>query len=80
MKIKKRKYIGGCDTPGPMDNNCTESKYSIFPSLPIKLNWDFTPNSAHHLRIQGGFLDYNYPDEGKEEYKFKYLLKLWDMI
>lgn len=75
-KIRKRKYIGGCDTPEPQDDFCFESKHSIFPSLPIKLEWDFTPNSAHHLRTQGGFLGYDYPDEGKEVYKFKYLLKL----
>ena len=77
MKNKKRKYIGGCDTPEPIDETCSvEGERSIFPSLPIKLIWDFTPNSAHHLRTQGGFLGYDYPDEGKEVYKFKYLLKL----
>lgn len=76
-KLKKIKYIGGCDTPEPIDDMCSvESKYSIFPSLPIKLNWDYTPNSAHHLRTQGVFLDYDYPDEGRDVYKFKYLLKL----
>ena len=76
-KLKKRKYIGGCDTPEPMDNSiCTENNHSIFPSLPIKLHWDYTPNSAHHLKIQGVFLGYDYPEEGKEVYKFKYLLKL----
>ena len=75
-KIRKIKYIGGCDTPEPKDDICTESKHSSFPSLPIKLEWDYTPNSAHHLRTQGGFLDYDYPDLGKENYKFKYLLKL----
>ena len=75
-KIRKIKYIGGCDTPEPKDDICTESKHSIFPSLPIKLEWDYTPNSAHHLRTQGGFFDYNYPDSGNENYRFKYLLKL----
>ncbi len=75
-KIRKIKYIGGCDTPEPIDDIRTESKHSIFPSLPIKLEWDYTSNSAHHLRTQGGFLDYNYPDSGNENYRFKYLLKL----
>lgn len=75
-KLKKRKYIGGCDTPESKDDICIESKYSIFPSLPIKLRWDYTPNSAHHLRTQGGFSDYDYPDLGNENYRFKYLLKL----
>lgn len=75
-KLKKRKYIGGCDSPEPMDDTCSESKHSIFSSMPIKLNWDFTPNSAHHLRTQGGFLGYDYPESGNENYKFKYLLKL----
>ena len=76
MKIKKRKYIGGCDTPEPMDNICIESKHSIFPSLPIKLKWDYSPNSAHHLKHQGEFLDYDYPNLVNENYMFKYLLKL----
>lgn len=76
-KIRKRKYIGGCDTPEPIDDMCSvEGKHSFFPSLPIKLNWDYTPNSAHHLRTQGVFLDYDYPDSGNENYRFKYLLKL----
>lgn len=75
-KLRKIKYIGGCDAPEPMDNMCMKSNYSIFPSLPIKLNWDYTLNSAHHLRTQGVFLDYDYPDLGNENYKFKYLLKL----
>ena len=75
-KLKKIKYIGGCDTPEPIDGMPTESKHSFFPSLPIKLNWDFTANSAQHLRTQGGFLDYDYPDLGNENYRFKYLLKL----
>ena len=76
VKLKKRKYIGGCDTPEPMDDICTESKHSIFPSLPIKLEWDYTPNSAHHLKHQGEFLDYDYPNSGNENYMFRYLLKL----
>ena len=76
MKNKKRKYIGGCDAPEPMDDICMKSNHSIFPSLPIKLNWDYTPNSALHLRTQGGFLGYDYPESGNENYKFKYLLKL----
>ena len=76
-KIRKIKYIGGCDTPKPIDEmSSVEGEHSIFPYLPIKLEWDYTPNSAHHLRTQGGFLDYDYPDLGKENYKFKYLLKL----
>ena len=75
-KLRKIKYIGGCDTPEPIDDMPTESKHLFFSSLPIKLNWDYTPNSAHHLRTQGGFLDYDYPDSGNENYKFKYLLKL----
>lgn len=77
MKLKKIKYIGGCDTPEPIDETCSvEGERSIFPSLPIRLKWDFTLNSAHHLRTQGGFSDYDYPDSGNENYKFKYLLKL----
>ena len=76
-KLKKRKYIGGCDTPEPIDETCSvEGERSIFPSLPIRLKWDYSPNSAHHLRTQGGFFGYDYPDEGKEVYKFRYLLKL----
>ena len=54
-KLKKRKYIGGCDTPEPQDGLCFESKHSIFYSLPIKLKWDYSPNSAHHLKHQGEF-------------------------
>lgn len=77
VKLKKRKYIGGCDTPEPIDDTCSvEDKHSIFSSLPIKLKLDYSPNSAHHLRTQGVFLDYDYPNSGNENYKFKYLLKL----
>lgn len=75
-KLKKRKYIGGCDTPEPQDNLCLESKHSIFYSLPIKLEWDYSPNSAHHLKHQGEFLDYDYPNLVNENYMFRYLLKL----
>lgn len=75
-KLKKRKYIGGCDTPEPQDSLCFESKHSIFYSLPIKLKWDYSPNSAHHLKHQGEFLDYDYPNLVNENYMFKYLLKL----
>ena len=76
-KLKKRKYIGGCDTPEPIDNTCgIEGKHSIFPSLPIRLSWDYSPNSAHHLKHQGEFLDYDYPNLGNENYMFRYLLKL----
>ena len=75
-KLKKRKYIGGCDTPEPQDGLCFESKHSIFYSLPIKLKWDYSPNSAHHLKHQGEFLDYDYPNLVNENYMFRYLLKL----
>lgn len=75
-KLKKRKYIGGCDAPEPQDALCFESNNSIFSSLPIKLNWDYTPNSARHLKYQGEFSDYDYPDSGNESYKFRHLLKL----
>lgn len=77
VKLKKRKYIGGCDTPEPIDNTCSvEGKHSIFSSLPIKLKWDYSPNGAQHLKHQGDIDIFDYPDEGNEVYKFKYLLKL----
>lgn len=76
-KLIKRKYIGGCDTPEPIDDMCSvEGNHSIFSGLPIRLMWDYTPNSAHHLKHQGEFLDYDYPNLGNENYRFKYLLKL----
>lgn len=75
-KLKKRKYIGGCDTPEPQDGLWFESKHSIFSSLPIKLEWDYSPNSAHHLKHQGEFLDDDYPNLRNGNYMFRYLLKL----
>lgn len=74
-KLKKRKYIGGCDAPEPQDSLCF-GKHSVFGSLPIKLKRDYTPNSAHHLKYQGEFLTYDYPNLGNENYMFKDLLKL----
>jgi hypothetical protein len=74
MKLKKKKRIGGCDTPVPKDKEFPQEK--TFPDLPIRLEFDFSQNSAFHFRHQGSFICDDYPCEYDDIYKIKYCLKL----
>ena len=71
MKIKKKKYVGGCDNPSSPEES------GNFESLPIFTNFDYTRNGAYHLKHDGIPLNiYDYPDFANDIYKVKYLMKI----
>lgn len=69
MKIKKKKYIGGCDNP--------ENYFNIhFHGKPIYLKNDNSKNSANHIKQQRGFSGCSYPSISTGVDDFLFLLKI----
>lgn len=74
-RIRKRKYTSECDNPRII-NEFSGSSNRSFEGMPILLSWDYTPNGAPHLRSQGRFNSYDYPDTIDDMYKFLFTVKI----
>jgi hypothetical protein len=76
MKLKKKKYIGGCDTPDFYHVDWASNIEHKFSCKPIDNGFDYSQNGAWHLRTQGRAQLYDYPNIDDNIYKVKFTTSL----